>query len=92
MAWDVPYLPAAPGVGGSSTRAPFYRDHARLLVVRDGKASELPVTALVDWRVGRDHVLFHFQDVSGPLPGGERRVPLELQVVSTTDQGELSER
>ena len=36
----------------------------------------------------RAHILAHFQEVAGPLPGGERRVRLALQVVSTQqDQG-----
>src|SRR5262249_32411541 len=40
------------------------------------------------WEVRRAHILAHFQEVAGPLPGGERRVPLATQVVATQqDQG-----
>ena len=39
-----------------------------------------------DWDVRCAHVLSHFQEVAGPLPGGERRVPLDVQVVSTEKQ------
>jgi dienelactone hydrolase len=69
-------------------RAPSYPEHTRLLVVRDGAGREQPVGGRADWEVRRAHILAHFQDVAGPLPGGERRVPLDLQVVSTQqDQG-----
>ena len=69
-------------------RAPSYPDHTRLLVVRDGDGRERPVDSRGDWEVRRAHILAHFQEVAGPLPGGERRVPLALQVVSSKqDQG-----
>ena len=64
-------------------RAPSYPDHTRLLVVRDGEGRERPVAGRGDWDVRRAHILAHFQEVAGPLPGGERRVPLDVQVVST---------
>jgi hypothetical protein len=64
-------------------RAPSYRDHARLLVVRDGEGRERPVASRENWAVRRAHILAHFQEVAGPLPGGARRVPLDVQVVST---------
>lgn len=71
-----------------SPRAPSYPDHSRLLVVRDGDGRERPVGSHGDWEVRRAHILAHFQEVVGPLPGGERRVPLAIQVVSTQkDQG-----
>jgi dienelactone hydrolase len=64
-------------------RPPSYPDHARLLVVRDGEGRERPVQSVGDWEVRRAHVLAHFQEVAGPLPGGERRVPLDPRVVET---------
>ncbi len=67
----------------SGPRAPTYPDHTRLLVVRDGEGRERPVADRGDWDVRRAHILAHFQEVAGPLPGGERRVPLDVQVVST---------
>jgi pimeloyl-ACP methyl ester carboxylesterase len=63
--------------------APSYPDHAQLMVVRDGQGRERPIKSLADWNVRRDHILAHFQEVSGKLPGGERRVPLDLQLIST---------
>ena len=72
----------------AAPRAPSYPDHNRLLVVRDGEGRERPVGSRGDWEVRRAHILAHFQEVAGPLPGGERRVPLAMEVVSTRkDQG-----
>ncbi len=65
-------------------RLPSYPDHTKLLVVRDGRGRELAVESAADWSVRRDHILAHFQEVAGPLPGGERRVPLEIKEQSTT--------
>jgi dienelactone hydrolase len=63
--------------------APTYPDHTRLLVVRDESGRELPVRDRADWDVRRAHILAHFQEVAGPLPGGERRVPLAMTVLAT---------
>lgn len=66
--------------------APLYPDHAKLLVVRDQDGNETPVRSAADWNVRRAHILAHLQEVMGPLPGGERRVPLEVQVLETIDE------
>ena len=54
------------------------------MVVRDGQGRERAIETVADWNVRRDHILAHFEEVAGKLPGGERRVPLEVNVVSTT--------
>ena len=69
-----------------SRRAPDYPDHRRLMLVRDGQGHERAVDNLADWDVRRDHILSHFQEVAGALPGGERRVPLDVQIISTTNE------
>ncbi len=65
--------------------APSYPDHTRLLVVRDAEGRESPITSPADWQVRRAHILAHVQEVMGPLPGGERRVPPAVEVVETID-------
>jgi dienelactone hydrolase len=62
-------------------RPPDYTDHTRLLVVRDEHGNEHSVTTATDWAVRRAHILAHLQEVMGPLPGGERRVPLDVQTL-----------
>jgi dienelactone hydrolase len=54
------------------------------MVVRDGDGREHSINGRADWEVRRDHILAHFQEVAGPLPGGERRVPLALKIESVT--------
>jgi fermentation-respiration switch protein FrsA (DUF1100 family) len=71
---------------------PRYPDHARLLVVRDGSGRELPVQNRTDWEVRRAHILASFQEVAGALPGGERRVPLEIAVVEEVREQGLIRR
>ena len=66
-----------------SQSTPEYPDHARLLVVRDEKGNERPVKTAADWEVRRGHILAHLQEVMGPLPGKEKRCPLEVKVLET---------
>jgi dienelactone hydrolase len=73
-------------------RLPGYPDHTRLLVVRDAQGNESPVQAPADWLVRRDHILSHVQEVMGPVPGGERRVKLDVQVVEETEEPAYTRR
>lgn len=65
---------------------PVYPDHTKLMVVRNTSGGETPVKTRADWAVRRDHILGHLQEVMGPLPGAERRVPLDVRVVATFDE------
>jgi pimeloyl-ACP methyl ester carboxylesterase len=71
---------------GDEPRAPTYSDHNRLMVVRDGAGNVQPVRSRADWDVRRAHILAHLQEVMGKLPGGERRVPLDVRIVSTSKE------
>lgn len=59
-----------------------YPDHSNLLIVRDEQGQERPVTTPADWAVRRQHLLDNMQLVVGPLPGPDRRVPLDPQIIS----------
>ena len=69
-------LPAA-----GAAEAPAYTDHNRLLVYRDTSGGEYAVKTAADWANRRAHILAAMQLVMGPLPGPERRVPLDVHVV-----------
>lgn len=71
---------------GEPPPLPTYPDPTRLLVVRDAEGRETPVTSAADWAVRRDHILAHVQEVMGAMPGGERRVPLEVRTVAEFDE------
>ncbi len=58
----------------------FYPDRAKLLGWRDGEGKEHPVRTAADWQKRREHVLANMQRVMGPLPGPERKVPLDVKV------------
>lgn len=78
------------GFAGSAAddppKAPAYRDHTRLMVVIQPDGVEKPVQTVADWEVRRAHIMAHLQAVMGTLPGGERRVPLDVQVVEEHDE------
>ena len=59
---------------------PSYPDHTRLLVIRDLEGRETPITTPDQWAIRRGHILSHLQEVMGPLPATNRRVPIDLQV------------
>lgn len=69
-----------------SPSAPAYPDHSKLLVVRDATGNETPVKNAADWEVRRAHILSNFEKVAGKLPGGERRVPLDLKIDATVEE------
>ncbi len=62
--------------------APFYPDKGKLLVLRDETGKERPVRNAADWAVRRGHVLAGMQEVMGPLPGPEAKVPLDVKVIA----------
>src|SRR3954469_11979678 len=66
--------------GRADPPPPAYSDHSRLLVVRDDRGNERPVASPADWATRRAHIVAAMQEVMGPLPGGDRKVPLDPQV------------
>lgn len=66
---------------------PEYRDHARLLVVREADGQEAAVKTPADWARRRAHVKAHVQRVMGPLPDPARRVPLDVRIAAEQDAG-----
>ncbi len=66
--------------------APFYGDKSRLLVYLDEKGLEKEILTPLDWEIRRSHILLNFQKVAGPLPGDERRIPLEIRVLEEEEQ------
>jgi len=70
---------------GEPRKAPFYPDKRRLLALLDAEGREHPVRNAEEWARRREHILSNFQEATGPLPGKERRVPLDVQVSETAD-------
>ena len=71
---------------------PEYPNHQDLsfLLDRDGKRSE--IKSLNDWAKRREHIVAHFQRVTGPLPSPMRRVPLDVKIIEEVKVGSLTRR
>jgi fermentation-respiration switch protein FrsA (DUF1100 family) len=46
-------------------------------------AGERPVTNVADWDVRRTHIIANVQSVTGPMPGQEKSVPLDVKAEET---------
>jgi dienelactone hydrolase len=60
---------------------PTVADRTNLLMYRDAAGTAVPVRTAADWAKRRAAVLAAMQEVMGPLPGPEKRVPLDPRVV-----------
>jgi hypothetical protein len=61
--------------------------HTNLLEFRRGDGSLAPVRSTNDWNLRRQSILKAMTSVMGPLPGPEKRVPLEVRVEEEVDCG-----
>jgi dienelactone hydrolase len=64
---------------------PMYEDHSKLLEFQDAAGELQPVQSPWDWGIRRQHVLWNMQQVMGPLPEPQQRVPVDVQVIEETD-------
>jgi dienelactone hydrolase len=62
-------------------------DRENLLEFRDDNGQVAPVRSLSDWHRRRAEILAGMQQVMGPLPGPEKRVPLDVRVEEEKDFG-----
>lgn len=67
-------------------------DRDNLLQYRSGPNQVAPVKTIADWQHRRGEILAGVQAVMGPLPGPDRRVPLDVRVVGETDCGSYVRR
>jgi dienelactone hydrolase len=67
-------------------------DHSKLLFYRDADGSVQPVKAIADWQKRKTAILVAMQEVMGPLPGKERRCPLDVKVEDEADCGKYVRR
>jgi hypothetical protein len=84
---------AAPAVSaGSSAVASARLDRNNLLLYRLGDGSVRPVQSRSDWEKRRAEIVRGMHEVMGPLPGAEKRCPLDLRVEDETDAGSYVRR
>lgn len=66
---------------------PARLDRDNLLQFHGPDESIQPVTNAADWEKRRAEILVGMQHVMGPLPGDERRVPLQVRIEEEADAG-----
>ena len=71
---------------------PFYADKMNLLAYTDAEGHTHPVQTPNDWRRRREHILANMQLVMGPLPGKERKVPLDMEVIESEKLPEVTRK
>jgi dienelactone hydrolase len=62
-----------------------YPERMNLLVYADAAGAERPVAQPADWPRRREQSLARMQLVMGPLPGPDRKVPLDVQEIESED-------
>jgi pimeloyl-ACP methyl ester carboxylesterase len=62
------------------------------LAKKGGVAPKAAVQSLEDWKLRRDSILRAAQEIMGPLPGEEKRCPLDVQMVEEVDCGNYVRR
>lgn len=62
-------------------------DRTNLLLYRNDRGKLTPVKSVTDWQKRRATILAGMQEVMGPLPGAEKRCPLEVNVEEEVDCG-----
>ncbi len=64
--------------------SPRYREHQDLSFYLDADGAKHPIGTPDDWAIRRRHILSNMQTVMGPLPGEDKRVPLNVEVLEET--------
>jgi dienelactone hydrolase len=67
-------------------------DREKLLQFREPTGRVSAVKSTADWQKRRAEILAGMQSVMGPLPGAEKRVPLDVSIQSETDCGSYVRR
>ena len=65
---------------------------ANLLLHHTAEGKVAPVKTLADWQQRRAEILAGMQHVMGPLPGAEKRCPLDVRVDEEVDCGDYVRR
>jgi dienelactone hydrolase len=74
---------AAPETTGATSRLP----QTNLLVFHDRSGAVAPVKSKADWQRRRAEIVRGMEEVMGPLPGRDKRCPLDFRVEQETDCG-----
>src|SRR5205823_1150398 len=84
-------LPSSAALGASLSSIDRL-DRTNLLTFRVVSGAILPVKSVADWQKRRAAILQAMQKVMGPLPGKEKRCPLEMRIDEEVDCGSYVRR
>src|SRR5712691_3300735 len=73
--------------GAQVVVAPSRLPRTNLLVFQNRRAELIPVKSKADWLKRRAEIVAGMQAIMGPLPGAEKRCPMELKTDSEVDCG-----
>src|SRR5438876_3517618 len=83
-----------PAARGESNIADSSRRLTRtnLLIYRNNRGEILSAKSVRDWQKRRSEILRGMQEIMGPLPGKEKRCPLDVKVEEEVDCGDYVRR
>lgn len=73
-------------------KLPAYPNHQDLTYYLDSAGKKQPIKTVADWEQRRRHILLGLQAAMGPLPGNDKRSPLDVKVVEEVKVGQLVRR
>lgn len=88
--WTLATLTAASLAGAAEL--PAYRERLDLTYYLTERGARQPIRRVQDWETRRGQVLAGFRETLGPLPGQERRVPLQVELLAEERVGTLRRR
>ena len=88
----VPALLAAGGFAVAAEPAIRKLESDHLLQFIDARGAIAPVKTVADWKLRRASILTAMQEIMGPLPGPEKRCPLDVKIDEEVDCGRYVRR
>jgi dienelactone hydrolase len=89
-------LPCLTGLHGrgevNASESPQRLARTNLMVYRDNQGVDHPVKSVRDWQKRRAEIIRGMEEVMGPLPGKDKRCPLQLKVNEEVDCGDYVRR
>ena len=82
-------MAAGAGISGRvfGQHRPDRLDREQLLMYHDASGAAKPVRTVSEWLQRRSEILRGMQEVMGPLPGKEKRCPLDVKVEEEVEAG-----
>jgi len=86
------WLLVLPGGGFAAGQSSSRPARTNLMVFRDAAGELKPIKSKADWHLRRAEILAGMQEVTGPLPGAEKRCLLDVKIEEEVDCGEYVRR